>query len=232
MNNTSWYKKYWKYLFVIILYLLYLSDFVFLFLRRNGINLNALPKTPRIICFALCDLVYVIVLILLFRKEIINGLKDLKKHFLERFTLSLECWIIGCLIMTVSSLIISFILKENVSANEQAVRDSIKLAPLYMLFTCSIIAPILEEMVFRRALRGFIKFKWVYIVLSGVIFGLLHVTSTQFTPLHLLYIIPYGSMGCAFAYLYHKTNNITLPIIIHMIHNTILVLAQIIGGLL
>ena len=217
---------------VIVLYLLYLSDFIFVFLKSNGLNVNSLPKTPRIICYTLCDLVYVVALILLFRKEIIKGLKDLKSHFLERSTLSLECWIVGCLIMTVSSLIISFILKENVSANEQAVRDSIKQAPLYMLFTCSIVAPILEEMTFRRALRGFIKWNWLFIILSGTIFGLLHVTSKDFTPLHLLYVIPYGSMGCAFAYLYAKTDNITLPIIVHMLHNTILVLVQIIGGLL
>ena len=99
-----------------------------------------------------------------------------------------------------------------------------------MLFSCSIVAPVLEEMTFRRALNGLIKNKWIFIILSGVIFGLLHIIGSYKSPMDLLYIIPYGSMGCAFAYLLSKTDNITLPIIIHMMHNTILVLMQIIRG--
>ena len=132
--------------------------------------------------------------------------------------------------MIVSSILISIFIKQGVSNNEQAVRDSIKAAPIYMLFTCSIIAPILEEMVFRRSLKGFINNKWLYIIISGLSFGLLHVIGNNANLAEYLFVIPYGAMGCAFAYLYYKTKNISLPIIIHMIHNTILVIVQIIGG--
>lgn len=132
--------------------------------------------------------------------------------------------------MTLSSFLISLILKQNVSTNEALVRQSIKIAPLYMLFTCSIVAPIFEEMVFRKSLQGLIKYKWLFILISGLSFGLLHVLGSYTSWIDFLYVIPYGSMGCAFAYLLTKTNNITLPIIIHMLHNTILVTTQIIGG--
>lgn len=225
-----WFKKNFKYIAIILLYVLYQSNFIISLLSSFGISVNKIPKTPRIGLFALSDLIYIIILILMFKKEIINGLKDLKKNFVDRALLSLNCWIAGCVIMTASSFIISLILKQNVSTNEALVRESIKLAPLYMLFTCSIVAPIFEEMVFRRSLYGLIKFKWLFILVSGLGFGLLHVLGSYNTPLDFLYVIPYGSMGCAFAYLLTKTNNITLPIIIHMIHNTILVTIQIIGG--
>jgi len=226
----GWFKKNVKYIAVILLYILYQSNFIISLLSSFGINVSKIPKIPRIGLFALSDLIYIIVLILMFKKEIINGLKDLKKNFVDRTLLSLNCWIVGCVMMTASSFIISLVLKQSVSTNEALVRESIKLAPLYMLFTCSIVAPIFEEMVFRRSLYGLIRFKWLFILVSGLGFGLLHVLGSYNTPLDFLYVIPYGSMGCAFAYLLSKTNNITLPIIIHMIHNTILVTIQIIGG--
>ena len=158
-----------------------------------------------------------------------NYFKDLKKNFSKRALLSVNCWLLGCIIMTTSSFLISLILKQNVSTNEALVRESIKSAPMYMLFTCSIVAPILEEMVFRKSFYGLIKVKWLFVILSGLLFGLLHVLGSFTSPLDFLYVIPYGAMGSCFAYLLCKTDNITLPIIIHMLHNTVLVMVQIIG---
>ena len=226
----KWFKKNYKFLVVILLYLLYQSNFIIALISSFGINVSKIPKTPRIWLFTITDLMYVVILILMFKKEIIKGLKDLKKNFVDRTLTSLNCWIAGCFIMTVSSILISLILKQEVSQNEALVRQSIKIAPLYMLFTCSIVAPIFEEMVFRRSLYGLIRFKWLFILVSGLGFGLLHVLGSYSSALDFLYVIPYGAMGCCFAYLLTKTNNITLPIIVHMLHNTILVIIQIIGG--
>ena len=225
----DWFKKNSKFLIVILLYLLYQSNFIIAFISSLGINVNSIPRTPRIFLFAFTDLIYIVILILMFKKEIIKGLKGLKENFLNRAILSLNCWVVGCVIMTVSSIIIGLILDQNVSQNESLVRENIKIAPLYMLYTCSIIAPIFEEMVFRRSLYGLVKVKWLFIVLSGVLFGLLHVLGSYNSILDFLYVIPYGAMGSCFAYLLTKTKNITLPIIVHMLHNTILVLVQIIG---
>ncbi len=225
----DWFKKNSKFLIVILLYLLYQSNFIISLISSLGINVYSIPRTPRIFLFAFTDLIYIVILILMFKKEIVKGLKDLKENFLNRAILSLNCWVVGCVIMTVSSIIIGLILGQNVSQNESLVRESIEVAPLYMLFTCSIIAPIFEEMVFRRSLYGLVKVKWLFIVLSGVLFGLLHVLGSYNSILDFLYIIPYGAMGSCFAYLLIKTKNITLPIIVHMLHNTILVLVQIIG---
>lgn len=226
----NWFNKNYKFLSTILLYILYQSNFIISLVSSFGINFSKIPKTPRIFCFFLNDLIYIIILLLIFKKDIKKGIQDLRKNFTNRAMISLTCWIIGCLLMVTSSFIISFILKQDVSTNESLVRQSIKIAPLYMLFTCSLVAPIFEELVFRKSLNGLIKNKWIFILVSGLGFGLLHVIGSYNTPLDFLYIIPYGSMGCAFAYLLTKTNNITLPIIIHMLHNTILVISQIIGG--
>lgn len=225
----EWFKRNYKFLLVILLYILYQSNFLFLIVEDLGIKISSLPRNIRVGAFAFNDIIYISILIVMFKNEIKWGLRDLKNHFIDRSLISVNCWIVGCVIMTVSSFLISILLKQNVSTNEALVRASIKIAPAYMLFTCSIVAPIFEEMVFRRSLKGLIRYRWLFIFVSGFSFGLLHVIGNFTGPLDFLYIIPYGSMGCAFAYLYSKTNNITLPIIVHMLHNTILVLAQIMG---
>ena len=155
----KWFRKNYKYLLTILIYILYQGNFIISLISSFGINISKIPRIPRIFCFAVSDSIYILIILLMFKKEIIKGLKDLKKHFVDRALISINCWIVGCIIMTASSFLISLVLKQNVSTNEALVRESIKIAPLYMLFTFSIIAPIFEEMVFIRSLYGLIKFK-------------------------------------------------------------------------
>lgn len=226
----SWFQKNYKFIITILIYILYQCNFILAIIQSLGLNISSLPRIPRIACFMVSDMIYVVIILLMFKKEIKAGIKDIKEHAIDRSLLAVNCWIAGCLIMTISSLLISRVLNQGISENEALVRQGIKIAPVYMLFTCAIVAPILEEMVFRRSLRGFIKFKWLFILVSGLGFGLLHVLGSYSNPLDFLYVVPYGAMGCAFAYLYSKSDNIVLPIAVHMLHNTILVLVQIFGG--
>lgn len=223
----NWLKKHYKFLLIILLYLLYQNNSLIMFLQSLGLNILSFKRPIKMLFIVANDLVYISVLIFMFKKEILNGINNFKKNFNDNALLALKCWLYGIIVMTTSSFIISKILHQDLSANEQALRETIKIAPIYMLFTCSIVAPIFEEMVFRRALYGLVKYKWPFIILSGTLFGLLHVIGSYNNILDLLYVIPYGSMGCFFAYIVAKTNNITIPIIIHMLHNTILVLIQI-----
>lgn len=231
LNDVKRYlKKSWKFIMVILLYILYQLNFLISLINSFGFSILSLNRPIRIVFLMINDLIYILILIFMFHKEIINGLKDLKNNFQERSLTAVSCWMIGCVIMTGSSIIISALFKSGIANNEELVRKQIQVAPLYMLFTCSVVAPIFEEMVFRRSFRGLIKNNLLFIILSGTCFGLLHIIGSYKNPVDLLYIIPYGSMGCCFAYLLVKTKNITIPIIVHMIHNTILVLIQIIGG--
>ena len=61
--------------------------------------------------------------------------------------------------------------------------------------------------------------KFIYVLLSGFIFGGLHAISSITTLLDLVYLIPYCSLGFIFAYLYTKTDNIFSTIIAHSFHN-------------
>ena len=80
----NWFKDNYKYLLVILIYLLYQSNFLIGLISSFGVSISKIPRIPRIFLFALMDLVYVITLLLMFKKDIIKGFKDLKKNFSKR----------------------------------------------------------------------------------------------------------------------------------------------------
>lgn len=106
------------------------------------------------------------------------------------------------------------------SENTENIMNLIKLFPLVVLAS-SIIGPILEEIVFRKVIFGLLYNRfpfWVAALLSSLIFSLAH-----FDPMH---IILYTAMGFTFAFLYVRTKRIIVPIISHMMMNTIVTLVQ------
>ena len=98
-----------------------------------------------------------------------------------------------------------------------------------MIIYAGIIGPIVEELVFRKSLKNVFKNKWVFVIISGVLFGLLHVIGFELkTPLELLYILPYGSLGAMFAYMDYEIDSTFPSIIMHMLHNTVLVILSVV----
>nr|WP_155668526.1 type II CAAX endopeptidase family protein [Ornithinibacillus caprae] len=109
---------------------------------------------------------------------------------------------------------------EMESENAEMIVGVIRAIPLFMIIP-AIIAPILEEVIFRKIIFGtFYKRMNFFLaaLLSAFIFGIIHGE-----PEHLLI---YASVGFVFAFLYVKTKTILVPIIVHMTLNTISVLVQ------
>ena len=61
------------------------------------------------------------------------------------------------------------------SANQAALEEIINVSPLWMLITSVICAPVVEELLFRGAIKRIIKNKRVFVIVSGLSFGLVHV---------------------------------------------------------
>ena len=94
-----------------------------------------------------------------------------------------------------------------------------------------IVAPISEEILFRGFLRRIFKNNYVYIAISGIIFGIIHCMFAEENLLMYLFILPYAIMGIGFAKLYSKTNNIVSCIIAHGIWNLIVLVAMFISSI-
>ena len=145
---------------------------------------------------------------------------DFIKNFKKYFKISFKNWLIGFLIMYASNIIISFFITGN-GQNQEAVESLIKHVPLMAFLITSILAPFIEEMIFRKCLQDCFNNKTLYMIISGLIFGVIHVMSST-NYLELLLIIPYGSLGFMFAKTLNETDNVYATIIMHAIHNAIL----------
>lgn len=220
-----------KFILIFLLYLLY-SDIIIIILTKLGVNIKALPNNLKITIMFLINLSLMIMLFIFYSKSIKENLKDLKLNFKSYIKNNFKYYVIGLLIMIISNIIISFFVEGN-STNETLIREYINIMPIYMIFSSCIYAPFTEEMVFRKSLRNCFNNKVLYILLSGLIFGSMHLLSAS-NLVELVFLIPYSSLGCVFAYMYYKTNNIFVPMTFHMVHNTIIVinylLMLIIGG--
>ena len=172
------------------------------------------------------DIILLIILIALYHKELIDEFKSFKKNYKNDLDTGLKYWVVGLIVMCVSNIIIGLITPLNTSSNEEAVQGLITATPYLMLLTAGIIAPITEELTFRKGISKIFKNKWVYAIASGLIFGFLHVMGSS-NPLEYLYIIPYGSLGFFFALTCYETKNIYPSICMHAIHNSALVLLSI-----
>ncbi len=170
----------------------------------------------------------IIMLVLIYLKDMIKYLSDFKEHFKEDIQVGLKSWYIGLTIMALANILIGLIFKDIKANNEELVQEMISVTPLLTLIATTLQAPVIEEITFRKTFKDMFHNPFFFIFFSGLAFGACHVIFTMNSNLDLLYIIPYGALGSSFAYMYKKTNNLCVPIVFHFIHNFLLTVFSII----
>lgn len=106
------------------------------------------------------------------------------------------------------------------SENTFEIMNIARAAPIFIIIP-ALVAPILEEIIFRKIIFGSLYKRMNFFFaagLSAIIFGIIHQE-----PEHILI---YASMGFVFAFVYVQTKRIIMPIIVHMSMNSIAVIMQ------
>lgn len=190
--------------------------------------------TPQVSTYLTCfsDVCIAIVLILMYYQDLKEGIKKAKENFNQFFDTNLKIWIFGFLGMMISNLVIRTLIPSAVAGNENAVQGMIDVSPFLMLLTAGVIAPIVEELTFRKAFQNVIKNKTIFVLTSGIIFGLLHVVFAYESLIDFVYVIPYASLGIAFAVMVEKSDNIISSIMMHFLHNSGIILLSIMAGMI
>lgn len=168
------------------------------------------------------DVLFILILFLIYEKDLVREFKTFIKNFKKNISTTFKYYICGVMLMAVFNLLINT--NTGVSQNEGAVREMLFTNPGLMLISISILAPICEELVFRKSIRPLIKNKWLYAICCGLLFGLAHlminfVTGT-FVLKDLLYLLPYGSLGGCFAIMDYESDSVFSSIMMHAFHNT------------
>ncbi len=218
----------WKYIIkgasVILIYFLFsfFQDIPFILLH---INVQNLPDIIKIIYTLSVELLMISLIFYIFEKEFTKAFHDIKKNHLKYFQNNLKYYIIGLIVMMTSNIFIN-ILGGGLSNNETAIRNEFTVFPIYTFISAALLAPLLEESVFRLSFRAIFKSDFAFITVSSLIFGGLHLITNPLNELFPLYLLSYASCGIAFAYMLKKTNNILVSIFFHFMHNGLILALQ------
>lgn len=193
------------------------------------IDISKFNDLDKVIYSLSCSLLFLSIIMLCYRKTLVKDFKPYFKNFGKNFENSFKYYLVGVGVMIFSNLIITLLFQGDLSTNETMVRSYINASPLLMAIDISFYAPLAEELLFRKSVRDVVKNKWLYIFISGFIFGGMHVIGTE-GLIGLLYLIPYCSLGFTFAYIYAKTDNIYSSIMLHFMHNTISLILLLVGA--
>ena len=205
---------------------------IYLFFHRAIFNLipmtlfglNLTNPSDKMICYLnlYMGLAFGLVVFFVYYKDLSEELKNFIRNIKKHLDTGLKYWFLGLIIMYISNIILLLVFKSGGANNENAVQEMIKLCPIAMGFYSCLIAPVAEEIVFRKTLKDFFKNKWFFAIASFLFFGGAHVISMANNIIDLLYIIPYGALGATFALAYYETDSIYTTITFHIIHNSLL----------
>ena len=166
---------------------------------------------------------YVVILSLMigvFYNQLINDFKIFKSYFKEYFVLILKTWGKALVLIMITTIIIQIITNTTQANNQIALQNSFNSNPVFIAILAMFYAPIAEELMFRGVFRKFIKNKKLFVIVSGVVFGLMHVIDDSKTLAEFSYVFVYSILGIYLAGIYAKTNNLCTNIFMHFMQNT------------
>lgn len=225
----SYFKSCFKGISLIFLYFFFPS-IIILLLNYIGIYPDKFFTLGKIIYLLGIELSLLFIVILGLKKDLINNFKDFKKNFKEYFKKYHIYWFVMLFLMFMSSMFVS-LFSSGIPQNEELIRETLSSSTLefiYILISSILIAPFMEEFIFRGCVKKIVPLKWIFIIISGLFFGSMHVVGLAESLIDYLYILPYSIPGFVLAYTYCKSDNIFVPIGIHMFHNGVMLLMQVI----
>ena len=93
-------------------------------------------------------------------------------------------------------------------------------------FTISVLAPLLEEVMFRGAIQGYMmrrmRSPWAAIIAAALVFGIFHMNPVQVVYATLL--------GVIFGWIYYRTGSLMSVIVGHVLNNTIATIMMLLLG--
>ncbi|MBQ6841562.1 MAG: CPBP family intramembrane metalloprotease [Bacilli bacterium] len=173
------------------------------------------------------DVSLMVIYYVLFRKEVTEAFKNLMKNIKKYLNFVVNKQVAMFFVYILVGVVVTLIKGDDATSVNQQVAESLPM--LYIVPMSVLYAPFVEEILFRGALRRFIKNDKLFILISGISFGLLHTLAEATVFDMLLLSLPYAILGSFFAYLYAKTNNITTSMMAHFFHNSLACVMMLLG---
>jgi len=164
-------------------------------------------------------------LIFFFRNNLFRSFKKINFKELLKYLIIFFCTML--FVKVLNSIIFSIF--YFVSTNQLNHEQNIIKNPVSAILSTCLLAPLYEEILLRLNFRDSFKSKISFIIITGCLFGFLHLLSATNIS-ELIYCIPYAILGMTLSYIYGNSDNISYSIIIHALNNLIEVILVLIGG--
>ena len=210
----------------IILFYYFSQYFAALPLQILGIDINNLNYAIKTIYLIIFQFSVLAIIVFVYKNHLQAQFKDFKKNKNIYFKKYFKFWIYMLGAMIICNALIMIINGGEIANNQEGINELFSANPIYVYIASVIIAPILEELIFRFSLRKIFKTDTLFIIMSGLLFGCAHVIGQTETLIDYLHIIPYSIPGFVFGYIFVKTNNIFTSMSMHLFHNGILIALQ------
>lgn len=193
-----------------IIIFFYTSIPVLAILRIIGLEITKSNYKMLVVYDFISSLVVAVFISALYYDVIINDLKKLKNKCNGKVSVYLKSIMIGFLFLLITKFISAYVVTiisnlfniEITTADNQAIIEKmVKSMPLLITLSASLFAPISEEVLFRGGIRKLMNNLGVFVTVSGLIFGLMHVTDNIVFMLEILFI------GIIINYLINNKNN-------------------------
>lgn len=201
-----------------------------------GINYNDFNNTDYAYLNTFIELIMFVIILLLYKKYLKKDMvlfKLNKKDYIKKIIYYFTIFMVIKYGVAIFSSLLAYLLGTDLisSDNQNTIVTLAKTVPFMMLISTSLLAPFVEEGMFRLGIKKVISNKYLFILVSGLIFGFMHIFPTEL-PLYVALIesLNYVAMGLLLAYIYNETDNIYVPIAVHALNNLLsmlLVLATI-----
>ena len=164
-------------------------------------------------------LTIVVVIILNYFKELKSNFKIFIKNLKLYFPFILKRYFIMMGLMLLVAIPIYLLNNGQQPTNQQELNELFKVTPIVSLLLTTLYAPFAEEAIFRLCTGKLVKNKYLFIIISGFLFGFLHVLGKFNNINEFLYIFQYAVFGICLAKAYYDSKNIYVSMSIHFIQN-------------
>ena len=161
-------------------------------------------------------LTIVIVFAIIYHKSLIEKIKKLTKKDI------IYTVVVTVILIVLNEIMSRILISANVEMqNQDAIIEAYKNSKILMSISIALFAPFIEEMVFRYSFSTFIKNDTLFIIISSLVFGLLHGIG--------IVTILYVMLGALLALIYLKTNkNVIASTIAHILNNGFAIITMLI----
>ena len=202
-------KGIWAIVLYFVLTFLFAIGLVVVKLVLGGTVSSATSDSSMTMALVVPEAILFIIFIFMYRKTLRSDFKSLTKR---------EYKIIGLGIAAtfLANIVIGIILAHfNVTNDNQDILDTFfNKYPLFIFIDVAFIGPLVEEIVFRKAISSIIRNDIAFVVVSSIIFGVMHGVGIA--------TILYVFMGALWAVIFIKVNkNVMATTMVHMANNLV-----------